>query len=44
MAKCVDLTLQVFGATLHWDLKDHDYAREQAKRVMDDFEPAWKRS
>ena len=41
MAKCVDLTLHAFGATLHWDLKDHDYAREQAKRAMNEFEPAW---
>lgn len=43
MTTCVGLSLQVFGATLDWSLKDYDFARDKAKRAMTDFEPAWRR-
>jgi hypothetical protein len=42
MAACVELSLHVFGARLHWDLDDRDHARQQARRAMEEFEPAWR--
>jgi hypothetical protein len=43
MAACVEVSLEVFGATLHWDLEDRDHARRQARRAMETFEPMWRR-
>jgi hypothetical protein len=43
MAACVELSLQVFGAKLHWDLDDRNHARQQARRAMEEFEPAWRK-
>jgi hypothetical protein len=43
MAACVELSLQVFGARLHWDLDDRDHAKQQARRAMEEFEPAWRK-
>lgn len=37
---CVELSLQVFGATTHWRLDDRDHATETAKRAMLEFETA----
>jgi hypothetical protein len=37
---CVELSLEVFGATLQWRLQDRSYATATAKRVTVEFEKA----
>jgi hypothetical protein len=37
---CADVSLEVFGATTHWKLGDHQYAIDQAKGARDEFEVA----
>jgi hypothetical protein len=39
-ASCVELSLEVFGATTHWRLEDRNYATATAKRAMVEFETA----
>jgi TIR domain len=39
-SSCVELSLQVFGATTHWRLEDRDHATATAKRAMVEFETA----
>jgi hypothetical protein len=39
-SSCVELSLEVFGATTHWRLEDCSYATATAKRAMVEFETA----